>query len=141
MCTAIAIFDANQRLDFANNAYADLFGIDSVWLADRPVFGDILDRQREVRTLPEVADFRVFKAELAAHFADLKNPLSELMHLPDGRTLRQSISPQGDGGIIFAFDDVSQQLGLERSMKEAGAVQREACPSAARRVPMDCRRV
>ncbi len=125
MGNAIAIFDADQRLDFANNAYADLFGIDRLWLADKPIFGDILDRQREVRTLPEVADFRVFKAELAAHFGGLKEPLSELMHLPDGRTLRQNIAPQANGGLIFAFDDVSQQLGLERSMKEAGAVQRE----------------
>ena len=122
---AIVIFDADRRLDFANNAYANLFGIDSGWLTDKPVFGDILDRQREARTLPEVADFQVFKAELGAHFGNLKKPISELMHLPDGRTLRQTIAPHADGGLIFAFDDVSQQLGLERSMKEAGAVQRE----------------
>ena len=122
---AIVIFDADRRLDFANNAYANLFGIDSGWLTDKPVFGDILDRQREARTLPEVADFQVFKAELGAHFGSLKEPLSELMHLPDGRTLRQTIAPHADGGLVFAFDDVSQQLGLERSMKEAGAVQRE----------------
>ena len=125
MGNPIAIFDADQRLDFANNAYANLFGIDNDWLAEKPVFGDILDRQREARTLPEVADFQIFKAELSAHFGRLKKPLSELMHLPDGRTLQQNIAPQIDGGLIFAFDDVSQKLGLERSMKEAGAVQRE----------------
>ena len=122
---AIAIFDADRRLDFANQAYADLFGLDTGWLADKPVFGDVLDKQRDARTLPEVADFRAFKAELAAHFNTITAPLAELMHLPDGRTLKRSIAPHADGGLVFAFDDVSQQLGLERSMKEAGAVQRE----------------
>ena len=122
---AIAIFDSGRRLDFANTAYADLFDINDDWLANNPVLGDILDRQREARNLPEVADFRVFKAELNEHFGKLKEPLNELMHLPDGRTLRQTIAPHADGGLVFAYDDVSQQLGLERSMKEAGAVQRE----------------
>lgn len=122
---AIAIFGADRRLDFANRAYADLFGLDAGWLADKPAFGDVLDKQREARTLPEVSDFRVFKAELGAYFNTVTEPLAELMYLPDGRTLKRNIAPHPDGGLVFAFDDVSQRLGLERSMKEAGAVQRE----------------
>ena len=75
MGNAIAIFDANQRLDFANNAYANLFGIDNDWLAEKPVFGDILDRQREARTLPE-ADFQMFRRSLV-HTSDAsRSPLS-----------------------------------------------------------------
>ncbi|MEK9723991.1 MAG: PAS-domain containing protein, partial [Rhodospirillaceae bacterium] len=123
--SAIAIFDADKRLDYANPAYAWLWGLDAGWLADKPAFGEVLDRQREARALPEVPDFRAYKAEQAALFTGLTEPVSELMHLPDGRAVRRNVAPQVDGGLVFAFDDVSERLGLERSVKEAGAVQRE----------------
>lgn len=123
--SAIAIFDVDKRLDFANAAFAELSGLERAWLADRPAFGAVLDRQREARTLPEVADFAAFKAEQAAQFTAVSEPVSDLMHLPDGRTIKRTVAPHMDGGLVFAFDDVSQQLGLERSVKEAGAVQRE----------------
>jgi len=122
---AIAIFDADKRLDFSNSAFAALWELDAGWLADKPMFGDVLDKQRDARKLPEVADFQAFKAGQAAQFMAVTEPLTDLMHLPDGRTVKRTVAPHADGGLVFAFDDVSQQLGLERSMKEAGAVQRE----------------
>ena len=123
--TAISIFDINQKLEFSNAAFAKIFGLNTDWLAQNPMFGDVLDRQRDARTLPEVTDFSVFKSTLNELFSNLSRPSIELMHLPDGRTLRQTISPHPEGGLIFAFEDVSEQLNLERSMKESGAVQRE----------------
>ncbi|MDD9877062.1 MAG: ATP-binding protein [Magnetovibrio sp.] len=127
--TAVAIFTADKRLDFANPAYAALWGLDAAWLGEKPDFGEILEKQRELRQLPEVADFRTFKAEQTAQFNAVTvpgtAPVTDLMHLPDGRTLRRTVAPHGDGGLVFAFDDVSEQLGLERSVKELGAVQRE----------------
>ena len=123
--TAISIFDINQKLQFSNSAFAEIFGLNTDWLAQNPILGDILDRQRDARTLPEVTDFNVFKTTLGELFSNLTEPSIELMHLPDGRTLRQTISPHSEGGLIFTFEDVSEQLSLERSMKESGAVQRE----------------
>ncbi len=123
--TAIAIFDENRQLNFFNTAYSKLFNIDPNWLAKKPLFLEVLDRQRETRTLPEASDFRAFKTNMETYFDTISTPQSDLMHLPDGRTLKQTISPHPTRGLVFTFNDVSQQLDLERSMKEASAVQRE----------------
>ncbi|MBT7248710.1 MAG: PAS domain-containing protein [Rhodospirillaceae bacterium] len=125
LSNSIAIFTADKRLDFCNPAFVKLWDLDAGWLRDKPEFGEILEKLRERRQLPEVADFRAFKAERLAQFNAVTVPVQDLMHLPDGRTIKRTVAPHADGGLIFAYDDMSQQLGLERSMKEQGAVQRE----------------
>jgi PAS domain-containing protein len=74
-----------------------------------------LERLRERRRLPEVADFRAFKSERLRMFTSLIEPQHELMHLPDGRTLLLSISPHPFGGLTFVHEDVTDRLALERS--------------------------
>lgn len=125
LTTAIAIFDTDMRLIFFNTAYAELWGLDVAWLATKPGYGEVLDRLREARRLPEVADFPAFKAEQMALFSDLKTASETLLHLPDGGTVRRHSSPYPLGGLVFAYEDESQQLDLERSYKTLSAVQRE----------------
>src|SRR5215472_900767 len=60
---AVAIYDADQRLKFFNAAFAELWGLEPEWLAGEPSFGDVLERLRERRRIPEHADFRAFKRE------------------------------------------------------------------------------
>ncbi len=123
--TAVAVFDRSRRLTFGNRAYADLWGFDGDWLADAPSLSEILDHLRERRQLPEVADFRSFKEGQAALFTGLAGSRESLMHLPDGRTVRAVVTPHGDGGLVFSYEDVSDRLALERSFKTLNAVQRE----------------
>ncbi len=123
--TAVAIFDADTHLEFANSAYADLWNIDRVWLLDKPRLGEVLEKQREDRRLPEVPDFRTFKEEQLARFRALSTPYEEMLYLPDGRALRQRIQPHGNGGLVYVFEDMSERLDLQRSYKELDAVQAE----------------
>ncbi|MEK9752626.1 MAG: ATP-binding protein [Rhodospirillaceae bacterium] len=123
--SAVAIFGADKRLEFFTRAYAKLWGLDPGWLQDRPDFGEVLEKLREMRRLPEVADFRAFKAESLAKFNALGAAVTETLHLPDGRTVSATTAPYGDGGLAFAYDDLSEQLNLERSVNELNAVQRE----------------
>src|SRR6516162_159459 len=58
---AVAIYGADQRLKFFNTAFAGLWGLEAEWLADEPSFGEVLERLRERRRIPEHADFRAFK--------------------------------------------------------------------------------
>jgi hypothetical protein len=51
-----------------------LWGIEEAWLADEPTLGEILERLRESRRLPEFADFRAFKRERCALFTSLIEP-------------------------------------------------------------------
>jgi signal transduction histidine kinase/PAS domain-containing protein len=123
--SAVVIFGADKRLEFFTRAYAQLWGLDNGWLHDGPEFGEVLEKLRETRQLPEVTDFRAFKAESLAQFNALQSATTDTMHLPDGRTVRRTVAPHGDGGLAFAFENLSDQLELERSVNKLNAVQRE----------------
>ena len=123
--TGIAIFDADAKLRFFNAAYATLWDLEPDWLAGDPELGEILERLREHRKLPELSDFRDYKMRLLEQFETLTQPSEELMHLPDGRAIRALVNRQGKGGLVFVFDDVSDRLDLERSFKSLIAVQKE----------------
>ena len=121
---AVAIFGADRKLTFFNHAFASLWGIEEAWLAGEPSLGEILERLRESRRLPEFADFRAFKRERCALFTSLIEPRHELMHLPDGRTLQLTVSPHPFGGLTFVYEDVSDRLALECSYNTLIQVQR-----------------
>src|SRR5208282_5450421 len=112
------------RLTFFNAAFAALWGLDAAWLAAEPSFGDVLERLRERRRIPEQADFRAFKRERLQLFTSLIAPRQELMHLPDDRTLLLSISPHPLGGLTFVYENVTDRLALERSCKSLTQVRR-----------------
>ena len=66
--TAIAIFGPDQRLRFFNAAYADLWGLESQWLESRPADGEILDRLRELRRLPEQENYKDWRNRQLADY-------------------------------------------------------------------------
>jgi PAS domain-containing protein len=125
LSTAIAIFGLDRRLSFYNRAYISLWQFDMQWLANAPSLNEIIDRLRDTRQLPEVANFSTFKEEQKNLFSNLTEPSESMLHLPDGRALRTIIGPYSAGGLIFSFEDVSERLNLERSLKTLNAVQRE----------------
>ena len=122
--TAVAIYGADQRLKFFNAAFAALWGLETEWLAAEPSFGDVLERLRERRRIPEHADFRAFKRERLQLFTSLIHRQQELMHLPDDRTLLLSISPHPLGGLTFVYENVTDRLALERSCNTLTQVRR-----------------
>ncbi|MGB1027250.1 MAG: PAS-domain containing protein, partial [Rhodospirillaceae bacterium] len=123
--TAIAVFGSDTRLSFHNTAFAKLWSLDTDWLAQSPGYGAFLERLREGRRLPEVADFPAFKAGELKQFAKLLQPKEDILHLPDGTTLRRVIAPHPLGGLLTTFEDVTDSLALERSFNQLTAVQRE----------------
>ena len=122
---AIAIYGADRRLNFFNLAFAQLWRLEEDWLSKQPLIDEVMDRLRERRRLPEVADFRAFRRNLVAQFTSLIAPQEELLHLPDDKTLRLVVSPHPQGGLIFAYEDVTDRFALERSYNTAIEVQRE----------------
>lgn len=124
LTTAVAIFGADTRMTFCNRAYRELWRLDQSWLDERPDYGDILEFLRAERRLPEVPDFRAYKMEQLQQFDEGGEPTGDLMHLPDGRTLRAVSYPVDAGGLAFGYDDVTDQLDLERSINSLDAVQK-----------------
>ncbi|MCE3231743.1 MAG: two-component sensor histidine kinase, partial [Alphaproteobacteria bacterium] len=80
LSTPIAVFGADTRLEFFNNAYTKLFGYEEAWLHTKPTFGDILQDMRERRKLPEYPDFQAFKRGRLQLFKTLLQPIQELIH-------------------------------------------------------------
>ena len=123
--SGIAIFGPDMRLKFYNNGYARLWGLDESFLAGEPHIGDVMETQRERRRLPEQQDFPAYKQERIRHYSTLIEPFEELVHIPDGSTLRMTVTPHPFGGVLFTFEDVTDRLALERSYNTLMAVQRE----------------
>jgi signal transduction histidine kinase len=123
LTTAIVIYGADKRLTLYNRAFARLWGLDESWLASAPHFGEVLEVLRENRQLPEQADWQSFKRNQVALF-NSPETREELMHLPDGRTVRVLSSPHPMGGLVVTCEDVTDQLVLERARNTLMAVQR-----------------
>lgn len=123
--TAIAIYGPDQSLQFFNNAFLQLWQLDEAWLRASPRMGEVLEKLRDGRRLPEHADFPAFKNEQLTLFTTLIDPLEEMVHLPDGTTLRSVAIPHPFGGLLMLWEDVTDALALERNYNTLIAVQRE----------------
>ncbi|MER2519340.1 MAG: ATP-binding protein [Bdellovibrionales bacterium] len=129
--SAIAIYGRDMRLEFYNRAYQRLWDADETFLASKPTLGEILEDLRTRRRAPEQADFQRYKNERIALFTSLLEPREDLMHLPDGTTLRILAVPHPFGGIMFVHEDVTDKLALESSYNTLIAVQRETLDNLA----------
>ncbi len=122
---AIAIFGADQRLKFYNQAYVDLWAFDEPILRSEPLFSEVLEELRIKRMTAEHADFAAYRRDQQKLFTSLIEPVEELQHLPDGRMLRALVTPHPFGGLMFIYEDVSRRYELETSYNTLVAVQRE----------------
>lgn len=125
LSTAIAIFGENTKIMFFNSAYQKLMKFESMWLHSKPTYGEILDECRNNRQLPEHADFQSFKKSQLALFTSVMAPSQELMHLPNGKTLRVLVAPYPLGGLLMMYEDVTDSLVLQRKNNTLLAVQKE----------------
>mgnify|MGYP003385761191 CR=1 FL=1 len=129
--TPIAIYGSDTRIKFFNRSYLKLWGTDEAFLKTEPTFNEILEDLRTRRRAPEQSDFQKYKKERAALFTSLIEQREDLMHLPDGTTLRIMAVPHPFGGIMFVHEDVTDKLALESSYNTLIAVQRETLDNLA----------
>jgi signal transduction histidine kinase/uncharacterized membrane-anchored protein YhcB (DUF1043 family) len=123
--TAIAIFGADLHLTFYNTAYVRLWGVDETIFQNGPHLGDVLEALREHRRLPEHPDFPAYKRGIIKTYSTLIESREELLHLPDGMTLRMLVVPHPLGGVLLSYEDVTDRLAMERSYNTLIEVQRE----------------
>jgi signal transduction histidine kinase len=125
LSTAIAIYGSDLRIKFYNGAYAELWGLDEAFLEGEPHLNDVLEALREKRQLPEQPNFPAFKREQVEKLRSLVQTEEELLHRPDGTTLKFTISPHPFGGVLAMLEDVTDKLALERGFNTLIDVQRE----------------
>lgn len=127
--TAIAIFNADQKLGFYNQAFSHLWGLEDSYLNSHPKLGDVLEKLRELRRLPEQSDFRAYKKGWLDWFTTLLSAHEDMLYLPNGNAIRLVAAPHPLGGIMLLFEDVTSSLTLETSYNTLMAVQRETIDS------------
>ncbi len=124
LTTAVATFDGRKRLTFHNAAYRQMWGLPQAFLEAGPTDGEILDRLRAGRKLPEEADFRSWKTQLHAAYQSLETA-AQTWHLPDGRTLRVVLNPDPQGGVTYLFENLTERVQIESQFNAVLRVQRE----------------
>ena len=124
LSTAVAIFDKSKRLTFYNAAYRQIWSLDPAFLDQRPTDGELLDRLRAKRQLPEQVDFRAWKAQQMSAYQAIE-PSETVWHLPDGRALRVVTSPNPKGGVTYLYDDATQSYALASQVAALTHVQGE----------------
>lgn len=122
--SAMAIFGSDTRLKFYNNAFAALWQLEESFLEQQPNYGRVLDELHQHRRLPEQANFQAFKQQQLKQFTDLIEAKEDLFYLPDGKVLRHLIIPHPAGGLLMAYEDITDRLALERSYNTLIAVQK-----------------
>jgi PAS domain-containing protein len=118
----IVFFDKTKRLVYANQAFQQLFRLTPDWIAREPSFEDLFDELRNQRLLPEVRDFSSYKKRFLNFFQEY-HAKEEMLHLPDERSLKMHLLPQGRGELIFIFEDMTERLIFERKYNALLSVQ------------------
>ena len=124
LATAVATFDGRKRLSFHNAAYRQLWNLDQAFLDSAPTDGEILDRLRASRRLPEEADFRSWKTQLHGAYQSVET-ITHTWFLPGGQTLRVVQNPDPQGGVTYLFDDVTERVQIESRFNTLSRVQSE----------------
>ena len=127
--TAFAVFNQNMELQYYNQSFAKLWNLESDWLGQKPLYTTFLDILREKRMLPEVPDYKAFRNDEQKKFTQIIEPLSDLLHLPNGKTLRRMRAPYPMGGLVFAFEDISDRLAATSAYNALITVQNEVLTS------------
>jgi signal transduction histidine kinase len=128
VATAVAIFGPDQRLTFFNEAYRALWQVDADWLATKPSDSELLDRLRELSRLPEVVNYRDWKAKILAGYKT-GTEYEDWWHLLDGRTIHVVSAQRPDGGLTYLYDDATERFALESRYNALIDVQRETLDS------------
>ena len=116
LATAVAIFGPDQKLTFYNRAFVKLWELPETWLEKHPTDGEVLDRLREARKLPEQRDYQAWKRQrLALYERAREQPSEDEWHIPGGIALRVVAQQHPFGGLTFLYEDVTQQIALESS--------------------------
>lgn len=110
--TSVAIFDHAMVLQFYNQSFLQLWNLDIQFLENHPTHTLVLDRLREMGGLAQHTNWRQWKESILAVYRAIE-PLEQIWHLSDRRVLRVVARPHAQGGVIWLFENLTEQVELE----------------------------
>jgi len=130
LTTAVAIFDASEKLRFYNQAFQKLWDLEAGFLESAPANAMLLDRLRTDGKIAEQPEWRRWKDGVLAAYRAVQTQ-EDWWHLPDGRTLRVLATPHPTGGLTWIFENLTEKMDLESRYNAAVKVQGETLDNLA----------
>ena len=130
LTTAVAIFDAQEKLRFYNQAFQKLWDLDAGFLDSAPANAFLLDRLRTDGKIAEQPEWRRWKEGVLGAYRSV-DAREDWWHLPDGRTIRVLANPQPSGGVTWVFENLTEKMDLESRYNAAVRVQTETLDNLA----------
>jgi signal transduction histidine kinase len=124
LATPVAIFDRNQRLQFYNQAFQQLWELDVIFLETHPDNGELLDRLRANGKLPEQLNWKSWRENALSVYRSLET-LVDIWYLPNGQTLRVFANILPQGGVTWVFENLTEKVNLETLYNSLVRVQEE----------------
>ncbi len=122
--SAVAIFDERRQLVFHNDAFESLWQFGPNDLKNRPDNSALLDQLRARGRVAEQPDWAKWRNGWLQVYAQTE-PKQDWWHLPDGRTLRVVANPQKQGGVMWLFENITEQLDMQSRFTALTKVQGE----------------
>lgn len=111
LSVGVALFDAEERLTFANRPFRRLFSLTDDAVEAHTPFERFLAEARERGRTPEVRDFPEWRRERTGWFG-MQASIEEAWPLPGGTHLRVVAQPMPDGGLVLITEDRTESLAL-----------------------------
>lgn len=122
LSTPVAIFDKNQQLQFYNQAFQQLWELGTDFLASKPDNNAFFERLRADSKLPDQPSWREWKDEMLDVYRSVE-PSQHLWYLADGQTVHVVTNATAQGGAIWVFENLTEQVDLETRYNRLRQVQ------------------
>ena len=124
LATPVAIFDREQRLQFYNQAFQQLWELDLAFLESHPDNGALLDRLRANGKLPEQLNWKSWRENALSVYRSIENH-PDIWYLPNGQTMRVFANAHPQGGATWVFENLTEKVNLETLYNSLVKVQEE----------------
>jgi diguanylate cyclase (GGDEF)-like protein len=114
MSQGLCLFDAEQRVVFANGRYAELYGLAPEQVKPGTTLAEIFAARVAKGVYAKTAAKQVVQDGIASFGMEV----SEIIHLNDGRFISVLRRPMDDGGLISTHEDVTEREQLNARLAE-----------------------
>ena len=129
MPQALLMFDASGRLMVCNHRYNDMYGLPAQFVQPGKTIRELLDRRKQNGTYP--GDPGDYIEKLTRDIAQGQS-VSQLVELPDGRTISVLNHPMPGGGWVATHEDITERRRAEHADRPHGAPRRSDQPAQPR---------
>jgi diguanylate cyclase (GGDEF)-like protein len=113
MSQALLMFDSSARLVISNHRYCEMYGLSPQFVQPGCPLRDLLERRRGSGTFADDPDRYI---ENLMSFIAQGKTWSQLMELPDGRTIAVLNHPIAGGGWVATHEDITERRRAEKQI-------------------------